>query len=240
MTDCTNAHPSAAMRAAAPLLILMMLVAAPARAQDSSVLSPAVPASVAIQLRNELELDDVQMAKLRELGKVQTAALTRTTAAFLRAEADVLDAARGEDPIVRRTALEKRAKVAIDAEIARLKWDKDVRAVLNQKQIASFTKLSELGGAKPVLWRALVAPTQMALSAEPAPDSGEVRISVSPVYADIYVAGEKRGTGRRFMNLPVGKHELRFHAVGCTELVVPVEVVKGPPIIISQSLTCGK
>ena len=70
-------------------------------------------------------------------------------------------------------------------------------------------------------------------------DSTELRISVTPNYADIYIDGLKIGTGRRFMKLPVGQHVLLFHATGCADVVLPIAVEKGPPLVVpTQKLSC--
>ena len=92
-------------------------------------------------------------------------------------------------------------------------------------------------GTKPILWRPLVAPLSLTIPVE-AVDSGEVRISVTPNYADIYIDGEKRGTGRRFMFLPVGDHEVLLSAAGCERKTVRVAVIKNGPTLVSQTLTC--
>lgn len=224
------------MRVVALLLLSGSLLAPPIAAQEPS---PALLASIALQLRADLELDDAQAVKLRELARVQGAAHSRATAAFLRAEADVIDAARGDDLVVRRAALERRAKLAIDSEMARLRWEKDVRALLTATQNTTLTaRLNQTPDRSRQLWQAIVEPLPIVVPAGQPADSGEVRISVTPNYADIYLDGVKHGAGRKFFVLPVGKYELKFHAVGCSEIALPIEIVKGPPIVITQSLTC--
>lgn len=217
-------------------LAAVLCLALPLHAQES----PSVPAAIALQLRSGLELTDAQVVKLQELIKKQERLLSNATTAYLRAEADVMDASRSEDLVIRRAALEKRAKTAIDAEMIRLKAEKDVRAILTAKQVALYPEMFAVNGdgQRRALWRPVVAPNNLTIPAEATVDSGEVRISLSPNYAGIYLGGELRGTGRRLMILPVGKHELKFSAAGCTEVVVPIEVTKGPPVIISQALTC--
>jgi hypothetical protein len=71
-------------------------------------------------------------------------------------------------------------------------------------------------------------------------DSGEVRITVQPTYADIWIDGDKRGTGRKIVMLPAGAHEVRMSAVGCTIAIDSVDVKKGPPAVLNRTLTCGK
>jgi hypothetical protein len=220
-------------------LISCLALATPGRAQESA--ASATPAAVLLNLRGLLGLDSAQTRKLRELERTQSAALVRTTAAFLRAEADVVESTRQADANVRRTALERRARLAIDAEVARMGWEKDARAILTSSQDASLGRgLSTLTDAQPALWQSLTHPLPLASARTPRPDSGEVRVSVTPNFADIYVNGEKRATGRKFLVLPVGKYELKFHALGCKEIVIPVEISKGPPVVISRTLNCSK
>jgi hypothetical protein len=224
----------------APLLIGLLCIAAPLRAQDPQ--AAPVPATILLAMGSDLVLDSAQARKLRELETLQTAALAKANAMFLRAEADVIEAGRTDDPLARRTALEKRARSAIDAEIMRLKWEKDARAVLTAKQSQSLPASIAAAaprGTKPMLWRPLVAPLSLSIPIE-AVDSGEVRISVTPNYADIYINGEKRGTGRRFMFLPVGEHEVMLSAAGCERKTVRVTVIKNGPTLVSQTLTCTK
>jgi hypothetical protein len=224
------------MRPAAALLIGCLL-GAPLRAQE--VPTSPTPAAILLQMRDALGLDTAQMRRLRELERIQSVALARSTAAFLRAEADVVEMTRSDDPSARRNALERRARLAIDAEVARMKWEKDARALLTAGQNADLpANLWGLRGTPPALWQALTTPLNLSAPIALHVDSGEVRISVTPNYADIYLNGEKRATGRKFVVLPVGKYELKLHAVGCEELVVPLVVTKGPPVIITRRLTC--
>jgi hypothetical protein len=225
----------------ASLMIGLACLAAPLRAQDSQ---PApVPATILLGLRDDLALDIVQVRRLRELEALQSAALAKANALFLRAEADVVSASEGHDPVVRRAALEKRAKVAIDAEVARMKWEKDARAILTVKQaevLPSSIAAAAPRGTRPMLWRPLVGPLSLSVPAESVADSGEVRISVTPNYADIFVNGEKRGTGRRFLVLPVGSHDVELSAVNCDRMSLKIAVIKQQPTVVTQSLTCRK
>src|SRR5207248_3562809 len=90
------------------------------------------------------------------------------------------------------------------------------------------------------VWQAIVAPPPLSrIVRQDQPDSVEVRMSVLPNYADIYLNGTKVGTGRKFLMLPVGRHELLFHAPGCTDIKVQISVEKGPPLLIPvQTLAC--
>lgn len=230
------------MRRISLLLGLQCLLSA-AGAQEPPVPS-IVPASAVLYYRTELALTDSQVAKLEALAGAQTAALSKATAAYLRAEADLIDAARGEDLVLRRSALEKRSKLAIDGEITRLKSEKEARAVLTASQRTALSALEARPQnvartrAQAGLWQGVVGPTPVAFLAEPRTDSGEIRVSVIPNYADIYIDGEKRGVGRKYLQLPVGTYELKLHAVGCVAVIVPITVEKGPPSVVSHTLSC--
>ena len=221
------------------LLLIGCLIAAPLGAQEAT--SSSTPAAILLNMREGLSLDSAQTRKLRDLEKLQSIALTATTAAFLRAEADVIEATRSDNPVARRNALEKRARVAIDAEVARMKWEKDARAILTPRQSADLPpNLWGMRHAHPTLWQALTTPLGLSAAATQQTDSGEVRISVTPNHADIYLNSEKRAAGRKFFVLPVGRYELKLHAVGCSEQVIQLEVTKGPPVIITRTLSCPK
>jgi hypothetical protein len=212
----------------------IFVAASALRGQDVSV-----PAGALLAMRDRLSLDSSQSAKLKELERAQSEALAKTLAAFLRAEADVIDSRRGDDPARRRAALELRARIAIDAELARMKWEKDSRAVLTPRQQTDATDY--LGPSRDAMvWRELVSPVSVSAPPPQVADSGEVRVSVTPNYADIYVNGEKRGTGRKVLILPVGKYEIRFFAVGCTEVVEHILVARGTPVVLHKPLTCSK
>lgn len=220
----------------ASLLAVLFCIAAPLHAQD-------VPAASILLFRPQLALTDSQSFKLQDLAKSQAAAMSKATSGYLRAEADVVDALRSDDLVLRRAAFEKRAKLAIDAEMLRLKAEKDARAVLTAKQQAGYAELIALTTSandreRGSLWRAIVAPANLVVSSDAPRDSGEVRVSVSPVYVGIYVAGELRGTGRRFLFLPVGKYDLRLAAPGCEARELQLEVTKGQPVIVTEALTC--
>ena len=206
-------------------------LAAPLTAQD---IARPVPAATALALTERLGLDSSQIVKLRDLEKAQSAALTKSVAALLRAEAEVVETSSGDDFVKRRSALEARSRAALDAELARLKWEKDARAVLKPRQLA------ELPPERPssMLWPAPLSAVNLGPAAPSFADSGEVRLTVTPSYADIFVNGEKRGSGRKFLPLPVGAHAVEFAAVGCEPKSVRVEVLKDKPTIVIESLTC--
>lgn len=218
-------------------LAIVMLMAGVAGAQEPASVA-GVPAAMALQVQSSLSLDSGQTAKLRDLARTQSAAMERATAAYLRAEADLLDASRSDDLALRRAALEKRSRLAIEAEMLRARSEKEVRSVLSSRQNAILFDPWTARGRDRVPWQGLVAPVPLIALADQAADSGEVRISVTPNHADIYLGDEKMGTGRRFLRLPVGKYDFRLFAIGCTEVVIPVEVRKGRPVIVSRELEC--
>src|SRR5215208_2361955 len=115
------------------LLFLLVTPSAPAIAQN---VAPIVaPADRILKIRAELKLDSAQMAKLRELGRSQSSALTKATSTYLRAEADLLEASRAPAIGPRRAAMEKRSKAAIEGEMVRLSAEKEARAILTAKQL---------------------------------------------------------------------------------------------------------
>jgi Spy/CpxP family protein refolding chaperone len=235
------------------IVLFATTAAAAAAAQDSAaknpppIYEPPVPARSILALRDDLQLSDAQLAKLKAFETTQIASLSRATAAFLRAEADLLDASRRDDVAAHRLALEKRAKIAIDAEVGRLQAEKDSRAVLTADQRAKLVTISDslgLGGvmSEVAVWQSIVTPPPLTRVVHFAPplDSVEVRIAVMPIYADIYLDGLKIGSGRRFVRLAIGAHTLLYHAAGCTDITVPITVEKGPPLVVPrQTLTCS-
>lgn len=218
-------------------LAIVMLASGVAGAQEPASVA-GVPAAMALQIQSSLSLDSGQTVRLRDLARTQAAAMERATAAYLRAEAELLDASRSDDLALRRAALEKRSRLAIEAEMIRARSEKEVRSVLSSRQNAILFDPWTSRGRDRVPWQGLVAPVPLIALADQAADSGEVRVSVTPNHADIYVGDEKMGTGRRFIRLPVGKYDLRLFAIGCTEVVIPVEVQKGRPVIVSRELQC--
>jgi Spy/CpxP family protein refolding chaperone len=225
------------------VVLLLMCVASLSAAQD--VPAPAiVPAERLLQLRAELSLDDAQAEKLGALAKVQAAAIAKVAAAYLRAEADLIDAARNEDLAVRRVALERRAKAAIDAEMIRLRAEKDARALLTPKQAGLLpSTLSSYGTEMtPVrtsaIWGSLVAPQSLIVPVAES-DSVETRIVVSPLTAQIYIGDRLVGSGRSLVRLPVGQHILKFRTPACLEQMVIV-VAKGPQSPVTHTMACSR
>src|SRR3954471_15595811 len=151
-----------------------------------------VPAQAVLAVADDLQLTQAQIDKLHALERAQFAATSKSAASFLRAEADLLDAMRGEDLILRRAALEKRSKIAIDAEIARLQADKDSRAVLlpdQRQRLASMTvPVAPTACADAYPWQQLVAPPPISRTVVAATiDSGTLRMKVTPSYVDIFI-----------------------------------------------------
>lgn len=221
------------------LITALVTLASSALAQEAATAKvTTVPAAQVLRFTQQLALSDAQIRRLQTLEKAQDGAMGKAISAYLRAEADFLDASRGEDLLIRRTTLERRAKAAIDGEMARLKAERETRALLTAAQSQTYATLVDRPASS--LWEAIVAPSRIALATEAPADSGEVRISVTPVHADIYVDDVRVGSGRRIAVLPVGAHQVKLHAVGCAVAEFTVAVVKGVPTILTQTLTCGR
>ena len=224
------------------LVLGMTFVASFAGAQDPSPL--IAPAERVLRLRAELGLDSSQVAKLRDLSRSQSLALSKATAAFLRAEADVVDAARSEDLAVRRAALERRSKSAIDGEILRLRSEKETAAVLSAKQnellgFLAATMPDDSGARYHAIWESQVAPLPLNAVAFVVPDSGNMRVTVDPLTTEIYIADKLVGFGRLATRLPLGQHTLKFRTPDCIE-ERKVVVEKGPPTIVAHKMSCAK
>jgi serine/threonine protein kinase len=69
-------------------------------------------------------------------------------------------------------------------------------------------------------------------------DSGELRLTVSPNYVDIWVDGTKVGSGRKFLQASVGGHDVRFYAPNCTEKRMRLNVEKDKPTIQIETMDC--
>lgn len=69
-------------------------------------------------------------------------------------------------------------------------------------------------------------------------DSGQVRMSIEPNYADILVDGTKVGTGRKVVDLPIGQHTITFSAPGCTLVPYSLQLNKGDKAIVNQKMDC--
>jgi hypothetical protein len=68
-------------------------------------------------------------------------------------------------------------------------------------------------------------------------DSVEVRVIVTPAYADIYLDDKKQGTGKWFRPVPVGTHTIKMQATGCTPAIQTIVLAKGDQAkIVNQTL----
>jgi serine/threonine protein kinase len=73
----------------------------------------------------------------------------------------------------------------------------------------------------------------------PPADSNEVRFSVNPIYAEVYVDGGRVGAGRVRTKLPVGSHQIRYAAPNCTAEEISLTVTKGEVLTVPlRQLTC--
>ena len=99
-------------------------------------------------------------------------------------------------------------------------------------------------------WTPLITPSPIAFrfSRDSVPrDSGQLRLKVTPAFAEIYIDGIRIGTNFKQVMWPVGDHTIRFVAPGCGTVVEQiVNVMKGqllivPPVTIpgSTRLTLG-
>lgn len=95
------------------------------------------PASALLRMRGQLDLTDDQVKKLEALQA--TPRPERNQSDMLRAQADLMDATRGDVNIEKaRAAFDRMARIRTDAQLAQLKTRQDVRSVLTQAQRAKF------------------------------------------------------------------------------------------------------
>jgi serine/threonine protein kinase len=72
-------------------------------------------------------------------------------------------------------------------------------------------------------------------------DSGEVRVSVDPNYAQILVDDVLFGTGRKVGKLPVGTHTITFKAPGCVGDPFPFPLAKDQVLLVPpQKMKCSE
>jgi len=224
-------------------LMLFILAAAAAMAGAQSVTPLVAPADRILRLRAELKLDTAQMLKLRELGRSQNAALARAASSYLRAEADLLEASRSSDIGVRRTAMEKRSKAAIDGEMLRLAADKEARAILTTKQVDLLdivvTESDDATARNRPIWESQVAPVPLIAIPFAPPDSETVRIAVEPLTTEIFVDNRSSGFGRAAVRVAVGTHVLKFRSPNCTD-TRQILVTTGDRAPITHRMSCQK
>lgn len=95
------------------------------------------PASALLRMRGQLDLTDDQVKKLEALQATPRA--QRNQSDMLRAQADLMDATKGDVNIEKaRAAFDRMARIRTDAQLAQLKTRQDVRGVLTQTQRAKF------------------------------------------------------------------------------------------------------
>lgn len=223
--------------------LMLFLLATPTALIAQSVTPVVAPADRILKVRLELSLDTAQLLKLRDLGRSQGAALARATSNYLRAEADLLETSRGSDMGARKSAMEKRSKAAIDGEMLRLAAEKEARAVLTPKQATLLdivlTESDDAGARSRAIWESQVEPLPLHAIPFAAPDSGTLRIAVSPLTAEIFIGDRSMGFGRVQIRLPLGSHTLKFRTPGCTDTRV-VLLAKGPQEAITHRMSCVK
>jgi hypothetical protein len=228
------------MRLRIPAL-LFLLIAHVAHAQK--VVPLVAPAERILKFRAALRLDTAQMEKLHDLARDQNEALARATSAFLHAEADLVDAGRSNDQGTRRSAMEKRSKAAIDAEMVRLRTEKDARGVLNARQITLLdilmTETDDASARTRPLWESQVAPLPLAAVPFAVADSETVRIAVEPLTSEIFIDNQSVGFGRVAVRLPVGSHMLKFRSPSCID-TKPIAVAKGDRNPVAHRMSCAR
>lgn len=103
------------------------------------------PAAQLLRLRSSLNLSDEQVQRLETLQKAGSPSLNR--ADMLRAQADLLEATRGEVNLAAaRKAMDRMSSLRNDQAIAALKARQDARAVLTPDQKARYDNLRQSAG----------------------------------------------------------------------------------------------
>jgi serine/threonine protein kinase len=69
-------------------------------------------------------------------------------------------------------------------------------------------------------------------------DSGELRLTVTPNHAQIFVDEVQVGSGRKFFKTKIGTHVVRFSALECNAKTEPLLVKKNEPTVYNAVLTC--
>ena len=69
-------------------------------------------------------------------------------------------------------------------------------------------------------------------------DSGELRLTVTPNHAQIFVDEIQVGSGRKFFKTKIGTHVVRFSALECNPKTEPLLVKKNEPTVYNAVLTC--
>lgn len=126
-----SARPAAAADSAQPRQMRMQ------RAQR-----PSHPAAQLLRLREQLALTDAQVQRLESLQKTPLPQVRQSD--IMRAQADLLDATRGDgNPEAARAALERMNKLRVDQQVAVIRARKDARDVLTAEQKAQLTQVEQ-------------------------------------------------------------------------------------------------
>lgn len=142
------------------------------------------PATRLLRLRSSLNLTDEQVQRLENLQKAGSPSLNR--AEMLRAQADLLEATRGEVNLAAaRKAMDRMSAVRNDQAIAALKARQDARAVLTADQKARYDNMNmnmrqtagRSGAARTMRGFGPAAPARRAM---PAPGAGRMGLGPSP------------------------------------------------------------
>lgn len=241
MTDYQSLRSHGSMMRFCISLLSFLVVTHVAHAQK--VVPLVAPAERILKFRAALRLDTAQMEKLHDLVRDQNEALARAMSAFLHAEADLVDAGRSNDQGTRRSAMEKRSKAAIDAEMVRLRAEKDARGVLTGKQLMQLdiltTETDDASVRARPIWESQVAPLPLAAVPFVVADSETVRIAVEPLTSEIFIDNQSAGFGRVAVRLPVGSHMLKFRSPSCID-TKSIVVAKGDRNPVAHRMSCAR
>jgi Spy/CpxP family protein refolding chaperone len=98
------------------------------------------PAAVLLRMRQQLNLTEAQVARLETLRKSPLTQVSES--ARLRAQADLVDAMRGDgNPEAARAALERMHKLQIDRQVAQIRARKEAREILTAEQKSQVDQL---------------------------------------------------------------------------------------------------
>lgn len=110
------------------------------RMQDRRPENMGHPASALLRMRQQLGLTDAQVQRLEGLRQSPIPEVSES--ARLRAQADLVDAMRGDgNPEAARAALERIHKLQIDRQVAHIRARKEAREVLTAQQKTQLDQL---------------------------------------------------------------------------------------------------
>lgn len=95
------------------------------------------------------------------------------------------------------------------------------------------------GGNTPIVGLQQSGPRPGPSQSSAVADSGQLRLTVAPLHAEIYLDGNRVGAGRVRLTVRAGPHDVRFVAAGCIAKTVRLNVPKNDIIPHLDSLSCG-